>query len=155
VELMQQKILESRGQHLSDLGACIAGGADLPLHRTPLKKDFTDEELLEVFQEFDIFCMGSVDHRLMPNVFKQLGFHIDPQLLCGMLVSYDQSSDIQDGESDFKELKLMVHDDRLIGQWKENGPELSMQRQKSADLGKGLAESLLPAHVKVRVDSRS
>jgi len=150
---MQQKIMESRRLHLEDIAGCP--DHDLPLHRAPLKKDFTDEELREVFDEYDIFCMGSVDHRLMPQVFRQLGFQIDPQQLCDMLVSYDQSSDIQDGESDFKELKLMVNDDRLIGLWKEEAMGSKKSSRNVKDLGKGLAESLLPAQVNVKVDTRS
>jgi len=86
-----------------------------PLDLLQQKKLFDADLLEEVFEEYDILNLGTVDHRLMPQLFRQLGFSINKVKISSLLCDYDHNAD---GDTSFKEFQDMVHDDRLVGLWK-------------------------------------
>jgi hypothetical protein len=89
-----------------------------PVHLSE-KVRFTEAKLQEVFNEFDVLGLSSIDHRLMPRLLAQLGYHIGAQRLSKILMEYDENSDDANGESDYKELKGMLQDDRFVGLWRD------------------------------------
>lgn len=78
------------------------------------RKNFEKEELSEVFDEYDTIKIGTVDHHVMPLLFRQLGFRLQPKKLAHLLARYDSDAD---GNASLKEFTQMVHDDSLLGHW--------------------------------------
>lgn len=127
---LKKQILTSRAQAYKKLGQ-----HDASCDRLSQKKMFVSEDLRETFNDFDIYGLGSINHRTMPKVFWTLGFHLPPQKLAFILAEYDAASDSQDGEADFKEFKGILHDDRLIGHWIGEFSIIGDQLVQSASLG--------------------
>jgi len=80
------------------------------------EKGLSHAYLEEIFKEYDILNIGTVDHRLMPQVFRQMGFQITNARLASLLAEYDKN---EDGDSSLKEFTEMIKDDRLIGLWRK------------------------------------
>jgi Ca2+-binding EF-hand superfamily protein len=85
------------------------------MHTQECKKQvFTKEKLTGIFAEYDIESIGLVDHRVMPELFIELGFNVSDNVLTNILADYDEN---EDGDTSLKELLQIVYDDRLIGLW--------------------------------------
>lgn len=91
-------------------------GANEPIPMGNPEKGLSQEYLDQVFKEYDILNIGTVDHRLMPQLFRQMGFHLENSALANLLADYDKN---EDGDSSLKEFKETICDDRLIGLWRE------------------------------------
>jgi len=76
-----------------------------------------DKHVKKVFQEFDIFDLGIVNHHAMPQIFHQLGYNLRTKspawdyTLQKVLRSYDVN---EDQNTSFQELLKMVKDRRLV-----------------------------------------
>jgi len=108
-------------QHEGEEGPCHHDPKNLKLVQAISKEDedfrhkiFNEDELSEIFTEYDITSIGTIDHRLMPQVFRQLGYKIPGKTLAHLLAFHD---DDEDGDVSFKEFKVMMADDRLVGLW--------------------------------------
>lgn len=93
------------------------------------------EYLEEVFKEYDILNIGTVDHRLMPQLFRQMGFKIPNRDLANLLAEYDKN---EDGDSSLQEFSAMIKDDRLIGLWRKPARRVTMSELNVADLDRQL-----------------
>jgi len=78
------------------------------------EKGLSHEYLEDVFKEYDVLNIGTVDHRLMPQLFRMMGFRIGTNTLSDLLHEYDHN---EDGDTSFAEFKEIVCDNRLIGYW--------------------------------------
>lgn len=105
-----QQLTDSRRDRLA------AAGLQEPTPMGNPEKGLSQEYLSNIFKEYDILNIGTVDHRLMPQVFRQMGFQINNARLAALLAEYDKN---EDGDSSLKEFTEMIKDDRLIGLWRK------------------------------------
>lgn len=110
-----------------------------------IQDDMTEEQIQDVFDEYDFLNIGTVDHRLMPQLFKQLGYRIPAADLGRLLAHYDHN---EDGDTSFKEFEAMLQDNRLIGLYggleasKVQKLQRSSQRWKKVRMGNKIGSML-------------
>jgi len=118
---IEKQAEESKDDVLAQLSASrrerlASSGLHEPIPMGNPEKGLSEGYLEEIFKEYDILNIGTVDHRLMPQVFRQMGFWIDNATLANLLAEYDKN---EDGDSSLKEFRDMIKDDRLIGLWRK------------------------------------
>jgi len=80
------------------------------------KKFWTTKELKEIFDDYDIMNCGTVDHILMPLLFRELGYKISWKKTAALLNDHNR---MEDDQMNFKEFQDCIVDDKLIGHWKK------------------------------------
>jgi len=109
----EDKLEEQLEDVLKNLGqGQINSGWYVPVDSSNPLDDLSEDELQDIFDEYDFLNIGTVDHRLMPQLFRQLGYDISPAELSNFLHDYDNN---EDGDTSFKEFLAMLSDDRLVG----------------------------------------
>lgn len=108
--------LESLRHYRRERKSCSRDGSDAssPLEKVKLMGP-SNQDLKEIFQEYDFLNLGVIEHHFMPQLFRQLGYEISGYDLANVLIEWDLN---EDACCSFKEFRELVHDERLIGVWR-------------------------------------